>query len=270
MYSDKETASKNPGETHSLRVLVFHKLQSGFSFGSTNFSPHRFEKLIDYLTAKEFSFGSIDSLLDNPSNKRIAISFDDGYHHLIEHLPGLIKKYNLPPTIFVPTGYIGRANKWDYSFLFQSSPHLDADAIKKLADLGVEFGSHGHSHLPLTRLTPGVLKEELENSKRRLEDITGGEVSRISYPFGRCNRRVLDAAADAGYSDGFTMNFPTPSDSPLARGRYAVYGYDTCFTVHQKLSGGAFYALEKMKAGFTNRLSHGTGLYRFFSGERLR
>ena len=270
MYSDENPESENHREYHSASVLAFHKVQSNFSFGSTNFSPRRFEKLIDYLSGKEFSFGSIDNLLKNPSDKRIAISFDDGYLHLMEHLPKLIEKYQLAPTIFVPTAYIGQANKWDYSFIFQSAPHLDNAAIKRLADLGVEFGTHGHSHQPLTRLTPGALKEELENSKKRLEDITGGEVTRISYPFGRCNRRVLEAVAEAGYTDGFTMNFPTSSDSPLARGRYAVYGYDTCFTIHQKLSGGAFYRVEKMKAGFTNRLSHGTGIYRFFSGERSR
>ncbi len=270
MYSDEDSESKNPNEYHSVGVLAFHKLQSSFSFGSTNFSPRRFEKLIGYLTRRDFSFGSIDTLLKNPSAKRIAISFDDGYHHLLKHLPGLIEKYQLAPIIFVPTAYIGRANKWDYSFLFQSSPHLDMGGIKRLAELGVQFGSHGYSHQPLTRLMPAALKEELEVSRKVLEDITGGEVTRISYPFGRCNRRVLDAAAEAGYTDGFTMNFPTSSDNPLARGRYAVYGYDTCFTVHQKLSGGAFYGIEKMKAGFTNRLSHGTGIYRFFRGERSR
>ena len=80
----------------------------------------------------------------------------------------------------------------------------------------------------------------------------------------------FDAAAEAGYSDGFTMDFPLSADNPLARGRFAVYGYDTCFTINQKLTGGTFYKVEKMKAGFTNRLSHGTGLYRCLSGRRSR
>ena len=130
----------------------------------------------------------------------------------------------------------------------------------------MSFGSHGHSHLTLVRLSPERLKRELEDSKKILEDIIGRPVTLISYPFGRYNRRVLDAAALAGYEQGLTMDFPTPHDSPYTRGRYAVYGYDTYFTVRQKLSSGWLYKVERAKARFTNRLSRGTQWYHSIFG----
>jgi peptidoglycan/xylan/chitin deacetylase (PgdA/CDA1 family) len=201
-----------------------------------------------------------------PDDKRIAVSLDDGYEHYLKVLPRAMEEYGVKVTIFVPTEFIGQENNWDYSFVFQRSRHLDRAAIKELTTLGANFGSHGHSHQPLTRLTDEKLRSELETSRKTLEDITGKGVDMISYPFGRVDRRIMDAAGEAGYSQGFTMAFPVETDHRLARGRLAVYGFDTFFTVRQKISGGLLYTIEKMKAAFANRLSAGTGIYRRLSG----
>jgi len=186
--------------------------------------------------------------------------------HLAGLLTEIIEANGVRPLIFVPTAYIGKGNRWDYSYTFQVLKHLDAEAIATLTGCGVEFGSHGHSHQPLTKLSDRQLADELKSSKSILEDITQAEISRISYPFGAVNRRVLDAAGKAGYESGFTVNFPTPTDVPLARGRYVVYGYDTIFTVMQKIRGGKLYKLERLKATFANKLSAGTGIYRRLTG----
>lgn len=266
MSSETTSDSKAESGAAVAGILVFHKFQAKFSFGSTNFSPRRFDKLLKNLAARNYSFDSIDGITAKPGKSRIAISFDDGYEHLRHILPGLIENYGARATVFIPTGYIGQENRWDYSYMFQTSRHLDESSIRELASTGVEFGSHGHSHQSLTRLSDDKLRTELETSRKKLEDITQQPVTKISYPFGRVNKRVLDAVAEAGYSHGFTMDFPVISDHPLARGRFAVYGFDTFFTIRQKISGGRLYAIEKMKASLANKLSAGTGIYRRLSG----
>ncbi|UCE23527.1 MAG: polysaccharide deacetylase family protein [Candidatus Zixiibacteriota bacterium] len=261
MCSENGREAQSTADSIPARILTFHKLQPQFSFGSTNFSPRRFSRLLADLEQRGFGFHSVDSLIYGGQGDSVAITFDDGYQHLAEHLPGLLEKYHLRPTIFVPTAFIGKPNRWDYSHLFQSTRHLDRSSIQTMAAMGVEFGSHGHSHLALTGLSDAALESELDTSRKILEDICGREVTRISYPYGRTNRRVLDLAAKSGYRHGFTMNFPTPDDPPLALGRLAIYGYDTLFTIHQKIAGGRLYWLEKIKARVTNRLSYGTTLY---------
>jgi len=196
------------------------------------------------------------------------ISFDDGYQHLAGWLPQLMKQYNFKPLVFMPTAWIGKSNRWDYSHLFRSVPHLDRRSIQDLARIGVQFGSHGHSHVDLTSCDEPKLIRELTESKDILEQLTGQDITTISYPFGRCNRRVRLAVAEAGYDFGFTMDFPTDRDDiPLAHGRIAIYGYDTCFSINQKIRRGRFYHLEHLKARITNKLSGGTVILNRWRGQ---
>ncbi|MEW6412848.1 MAG: polysaccharide deacetylase family protein [Candidatus Zixiibacteriota bacterium] len=263
MPSDSETDNEERTIIRHEPTLAFHKIMPGFSYGSTNFSPRRLDRLLHFLIHNGFRFD--DNNGGEAGSTFVRLTFDDGYSHLSEFLPPLIDKYGLRPIVFVPTAYIGKSNKWDYSFIFRDTPHLDTNAIRELAQMGVTFGSHGHSHRPLTSLTDAKLKEELSSSKAVLEDALQVAVESISYPFGRFNRRVIDTACESGYNSGYTMNFPTENDSQMAEGRFAVYFYDTPFTVRQKLGCGGLYRLEQVKANISNRLSYGTGLYRFLS-----
>lgn len=243
-------------------VLAFHKILPRFSYSSTNYSPRRFKRLLAALTDKGYRFAPIDRVVGDVNADRLAITFDDGYQHLVNLLEEVTEETGVLPVIFLPTAFVGKSNRWDYSYTFQALQHLDTGAIAALTRCGVEFGSHGHSHQPLTKLSRQQLAEELRRSRDILQELTGREITRISYPFGAVSRRVLDAAQEAGYRSGFTMSFPTETDIPLARGRYTVYGYDTIFTVMQKIRGGKLYKLERLKAAFTNKLSAGTGIYR--------
>jgi peptidoglycan/xylan/chitin deacetylase (PgdA/CDA1 family) len=252
------------------KVLVFHKLVSHLSFGSTNYSPPRLVRLLRYLQEKEFVFQPLDAVLTQKNSHAVALTFDDGYYHLADALPPLIEKYRLQPVIFLPTYYIGKANRWDYSYLFRATPHLDVRRIRELAEYGVEFGSHGHSHINLCRCDEDTLRRELFHSKKLLEDVLGKPVRYISYPFGRYNQRVLEMVREAGYVRGFTMSFPEEHDDVLATGRYAVYCFDTPHSVLWKFGAGLPNTVEKCKARLTNALSAGTMIYRKLMGADKR
>ncbi len=227
------------------------------------FRRERFDRLLKSLSQRGWCFGEPNG--GEAGKRKLKLTFDDGYQHLREHLPALIEKYQISPIVFVPTGFLGKSNRWDYSYIFRDTPHLGRTAIKELSALGVSFGSHGHTHRPLTTLSGDKLQDELVSSKQTLEEILGVAIDTISYPFGRVDKRVVDAAVDAGYRQGYTMSFPTVADSRMAMGRFAVYCYDTPFTVRQKISGGKLYRLEQLKASVTNKLSYGTGIYRRLS-----
>lgn len=237
--------------------LAFHKVSSGLSFGVTNYSPRRFERLLDFLDRSGLDLSGKEAVPD----RRVLITFDDGYMHLADLLPELIERFSFQPLVFVPTYYIGKTNSWDYSHLFRKVWHLDRSSIRGLSESGVLFGSHGHSHLDLRFQGESIVREELTISKNIIEDITGKEVTDISYPFGRCNQTILEIAAGCGYLRGFTMKFPTASDTELARGRAAVYSFDSRRVVLRKLAGGGpLYRLERFKSGLCNQLSFGTVL----------
>ena len=244
------------------RVLAFHKSIPHFSFGSTNFSPVRLEQLLKQLRSRNIRFVPATFRPDRTARDlSVALTFDDGYAHLAEVLPRLIDLFAIRPLIFIPTGWIGQTNRWDYSHYFRKDLHLDRPAIRMLAERGAEFGSHSHLHLDLTGLSQRRLEMELRQSKEILEDAIRKPVKTISYPFGRSTELVRDAARRCGFEYGFTMRFPTPGDSSLSIGRIPVYGYDTPLSIAAKLSsGGLFFQTERLKCRVTNSLSGGTVL----------
>jgi peptidoglycan/xylan/chitin deacetylase (PgdA/CDA1 family) len=83
------------------------------------------------------------------------------------------------------------------------------------------LGSHSWSHPNLTQLSSKELTYELRAPKQWLTERFGDRVlSAISYPYGRANNTVWNAADEAGYAMGFMIdggwaNFPIAS-------RYAV------------------------------------------------
>jgi peptidoglycan/xylan/chitin deacetylase (PgdA/CDA1 family) len=239
-------------------VLAFHKVFPGITFGSTNFPPRRLERLLELLSDSGFSFADPSQPLANGQGPSLLLTFDDGYAHLADVLPPLMQRFKFRPLVCVPTAFIGRSNRWDYSHVLRPFRHLDRGAIRDLARSGVVFGSHGHSHADLTSMDPTRLGFEMLFSRASLEDIVGKRVDAISYPFGRTNEGVHKAASAAGFEHGYTSRFPSPGDPPLAQGRIPVYGYDTPLSVWQKLAGGRFRGVENLKTRATTQLSGGT------------
>jgi peptidoglycan/xylan/chitin deacetylase (PgdA/CDA1 family) len=272
MLSTTDTGQQRIFAAHQSikNILAFHKLTNQWTFGSTNYSPHRFFNLLQNLKDFGFKFNPVARVLDGYNPKLLAITFDDGYAHLTDTLTQLIEKFGFRPTVFVPTYYIGKENNWDYSSLIKSDRHLDFRQITELSKCGVEFGSHGHNHIDLTELGSEMLKKELLRSKDILEDLTGREVISISYPFGRFNRRIMDTAFELGYRHGYTMKFPAASDNPLNCGRIPVYFFDNSTFVRQKLNAGGLYKVHRGVGRFINCLSYGTVLLNRISRHSYR
>jgi peptidoglycan/xylan/chitin deacetylase (PgdA/CDA1 family) len=230
-----------------MRYLLFHKSVARFSFSSTNFASNRLHRLLTWLQA-EIGTASV------------GLTFDDGYEHYVDVLPPLIEQFSIRPLVFVPTGLIGKPAAWDYSYPVCRLNHLERRSIRKLANLGVEFGSHGHTHSDLTALGQRRLELELKQSRDVLSDLSGWRIDTISYPFGRWNQRVLETASEFGFDRGFTSGFPTAQDESMAIGRISIYGFDTRFSIEAKLGSGCLRELERYKAAVANRLSGGTRL----------
>ena len=250
------------------RILTFHKLCPAITYGSTNYSPGRFRSLLKSLSEAGYRLVSLQDALDTAEGERaIAVTFDDGYEHLAKYLPDIIREFSLRPTLFIPTQFIGKASNWDYTRLVRADRHLDKAQIRELAGLGVEIGAHGHSHVALTELTGERLEEELMLPRRILEDVVGCPVTRISYPFGRISGPVIEATRRAGYSHGFTTQFPSAGDPPLATGRHGVWFFDTPLSVRRKLEPGTwFHRIERIKADVGRQLSAGTGIFNRLTG----
>jgi peptidoglycan/xylan/chitin deacetylase (PgdA/CDA1 family) len=130
----------------------------------------------------------------------VALTFDDGYADFLDHALPVLRRHGCGATLFVLPGRLGGDNAWDP--LGVRKPLLTAEGVRAAAAAGVEIGSHGLTHLDLTRVDDAVLRAETRDSLRRLEELTGTEVLGFCYPYGTVDARVVAAVGAAGYRYG--------------------------------------------------------------------
>jgi len=116
------------------------------------------------------------------------VTFDDGKLSDFEFALPLLEKHRVRAIFFVTVALIGREQNF-----------MKWDQVREIESLGHSVQSHGWSHVLLTQANKSDLINELEQSKKTLEDRLGRLVDSISLPGGRCNRNVLDACSRAGY-----------------------------------------------------------------------
>jgi peptidoglycan/xylan/chitin deacetylase (PgdA/CDA1 family) len=81
---------------------------------------------------------------------------------------------------------------------------LRAADVRTLADAGFEIGFHTLRHDPLTQLGDRALNRAMEEGRSDLEALLPEPITMISYPHGKADARVAQAARGAGYRFGFT------------------------------------------------------------------
>ena len=80
---------------------------------------------------------------------------------------------------------------------------MTEDEARQLHEAGMELGSHTLSHRAVRELSDADLRHEMVASREAVEAITGEPCLTLAYPSGNHDRRVEQAATDAGYQLAF-------------------------------------------------------------------
>ncbi len=206
-------------------ILAFHGVSDSFELSITRNSIKGFARIMDYLSLSGKT-GCDLSGINEPDH--VALTFDDGFQDFYDNAYPILDDYEFEATVFLVSDYIGKRSDWDY----QSKKHMSREMIKELSDAGIEFGSHGKTHVDLRALDDDHLHEELEGSKKAIEDLLGKPVKYFSYPFGRFDNRVIEMVKQAGYEKAVSLC--TGADQ-FSLPRHAVYLYDTPYSIDRKL-----------------------------------
>ncbi len=118
----------------SYIVLMYHRISEEVDPYAISVSPRNFKDHIEVI--KEFEVCKLSDIseripCDIPDKKtrKIVITFDDGYQDIIPGVRELVKE-NIPATIFIPTGFIGKSFWWDElkdMFLYSDFTKLEVD-----------------------------------------------------------------------------------------------------------------------------------------------
>jgi peptidoglycan/xylan/chitin deacetylase (PgdA/CDA1 family) len=161
---------------------------------------------------------------------------------VLRHGLDTLAQYGFQAVQYIVADRIGGNNDWDTPMGEVSEPLMDRGQLWEWLAAGHLIGSHTLSHARLTEVTPAQAREEINASKKKLEDLLGRPVVHFCYPYGACNERVRDLVIEAGYRSACTTKFGLngaatgPFELHRIQARYRSWGLRT---LQQRLQGWA-------------------------------
>ena len=172
-----------------IPVLLYHSISDDNS--RMSLKVNIFENQIKYLKNNGYTSINFDEI-DQSAKKQIIITFDDGYKDVLVNALPILKKYDFKATCFFVTNLIGQDNSWDSNKKnFSKKETMNFNDINNWISSGMHIGSHSHNHLDLTKISEKNLLNELEFSKKILEDKFNTINDIFCYPYGKVNLKRM-------------------------------------------------------------------------------
>ena len=215
-------------------VLVYHSISSPIEplEADADISPERFAQQLRWLARWRRVVSLEETLRAGAHRSLVAITFDDGYRDNLTVALPLLEKFQLPMTLFVAAGFVGREGYLSKEELHEISAHPL-----------ITIGGHGLWHRHFNRLAAADARFELVESQRLLSAITGKTVDLLAWPYGECNEELERLSEDCGYRASWSVWKGT--NSTHSRWRVPLGRRDNFARFLTKSSG--FYALTKAK-----------------------
>ena len=215
-------------KTVRIPILCYHNLNRTTP-GSMNMTPDKFESQIKWIKdngytiiplkeAVEYLLSKRDSLPD----KSVVITADDGWQSVYQYMYPIVKKYNIPVTLFIYPQTISTGKN---AMTWEELKELQATGLFDIQGHTYSHANFKHEKKNRSAATfEKTVKRELVDSKKILEDKLGIKVTLLAWPFGIYNAYLEEAAANAGYEMAFTIDARAAmrKDRPMAQPRFMI------------------------------------------------
>ena len=234
--------------TGQVRILLYHAFaQTGERASRFVIRGRRFAlqiRTLQFLRYSILSLGEYVHLLTThqlPPRRTVVFTIDDGYVDTMDVALPILRRLQVPATLFVVSGRLGGTNDWNAAGALKGRKLLSAQAIRQLSEEGVAIGAHTCTHPSLPGLAIARALEEIAGSRAKLEEIVGRDVEFFAYPYGDWNDATLHLAKEAGYLAACTAGggLNHPGAPPHALRRIEVDGTDGLFRFLLKLTMGS-------------------------------
>lgn len=226
-----------------IPILCYHNFNPSIP-GSMNLTPQRFEMQLRWLKdngytiiplkeAVEYLQGTRASLAEKP----VVITIDDGWKSAYTYAFPIIKKYNIPVTLFIYPETISNGKN---TLTWEQLKELQASG---LVDIEGHTYSHPNFKIEKRSLSPAnyekFVKGELEKSKNILENKLGTKITLLAWPFGIYDNYLEQAAKDSGYTMAFSIDAHTANKTyrPMSQPRFMILQDQTMKTFENSVKG---------------------------------
>lgn len=232
-------------DTMQIPVLVYHNFNPTVP-GSMSLTPARLEEQLKWIKDNGFTVVPLKDVVNYLQGQKVTlpakpvvISADDGWSSVYTYMLPLIRKYNIPVTLFI------------YPETISHGAHaMTWEQLKELQKTGLfDIQGHTYSHPNFKQekkhRSPSAYEKlvynELFNSKKILEEKLGIKVTLLAWPFGIYNDYLEQQAAKAGYVMAFTIDahHTDKADRPMAQARYMIVAGQNMKTFAAIMNGKA-------------------------------
>jgi peptidoglycan/xylan/chitin deacetylase (PgdA/CDA1 family) len=183
----------NAGQSDGLRILAYHRVLDRLPS-----EDYKFDRELISATTEEFewqiahikryyqpiTFGELERRLRKGENleNAVIVTFDDGFDDNYYKVYPILKKYDVPATIFISTDYIGGFAPFWFEWLIYMGNQLNLEKIAALAE--IDWDEHWSAPEARCAILRNVKK--MKNQDRlilldQLDELLGENVSRVGY-----------------------------------------------------------------------------------------
>jgi len=226
-------------------VLCYHAVSPAWP-APLAVTPSALERQLRTLLNRGFKGATFtDAVLRPPHRRTLAVTFDDGFLSVLERAEPILSRLGLVGTVFVPTAFMERRQPlaWNGTSRWAGTPFadelqgMDWDDLRSLVARGWEIGSHTRTHPRLTELDDDAAYAQLVESRLECGRGLGAPCTTIAYPYGAVDRRVADAAREAGYTAAARLSSSLRPRGPLQWPRIGIYHGDAPWRFRLKENG---------------------------------
>ncbi len=187
-------------QQYVVPILMYHHVAVADPKEANWVTPENFARQMAYLKEHGYNVIALADLIermragkDFPRNT-VVITFDDGYDNNYYHAFPVLKRFGFPATIFMVADFVDQPG------------FLTLAQMQEMQTQGITFGSHSRRHAYLPDVSPEVLRDEVVNSKKILEELLNRPIDLMGYPSGGYNAEVQQVVREAGYRGACTTN----------------------------------------------------------------
>lgn len=173
----------------AMTIVAFHRVNDQLPDDDLTCSPAKFAEFCEFFV-RHFRIVRLSEQIEAcrqglNMGGTLSVTFDDGYADNFTVAVPILKRFGIPATFFVTTGFIGSTTipPWDNQLRVPQA-WMSWDQLRELSAQGFEIGSHTDQHLNLAASAPTVIRADLAMSRDKLHSELGAPSGLFAYPFG--------------------------------------------------------------------------------------
>lgn len=195
-------ATTKSDEYPSAVVFMYHRFDENI-YPSTNVTREQFAHHLAYLAQHNFAVWPLERLIaarisgETIPPRTVSLTIDDAYASVYSVAFPLLRQYQFPATVFVPTDAID-SNLRGY---------MNWEQMREMTTHGIVFGNHSHSHTSFAERSikesdseyQARIRQEITGAQQRIDHELGQQPRLLAYPYGEYRAEAHALATDMGY-----------------------------------------------------------------------